>query len=616
MADTYTSHSNTASSQLRDSRFESKNTYSQCTNESTRSSPGKWWKQWQTVQLFLCCVLGVGVGVGHHFYYSYLDGRAAQNQSWIIRSGTAIAFLAKLLFSISVGVAFPQRVWQTLRSKPLTIGAVDALFALRGEASSFFNREMIAHAKIASIIAISFWSLALVPILVSGSISVKNTVHVQVATGMLVQNLNFSRPLSDVQYNGTTPLFTLPLANTVGIGGAPEQYNNPSSPATSFISNTLYSKRIIDAQSPCGANCSFTQSFVGPAYKCEDVDFTQNTTNGNPFCTKSGFGHGDCGGYFDPIMRSNPFIANWYMARNSSGNVCVGPSGDEYDRCTINAQPWWDGKLWVLYQYLLPQYRNSSSIGTNSIPVPDDAWERHLFVCQSYNATYSVKRTYQNFRQTVHGTLNYLNPVDYNGIKVGLSDKDTIKYPAWVIHQTIYSLINGGIMPNGRLVETDTTGLAMSALVQDLPFPLESYSGYRSSMAQKPVQFLRNAIQELHFNITVGLLSLTPQLLYSQNATVDVETQIAENVWSYDWHILIATYGTAAFLDIIAIIIAVRAMMKNGGCYGVGFARTVATTKNNRALDHVPRVWEHGMDPMPNDVKYTRVSFGGSRGLR
>ncbi|KAH7134949.1 hypothetical protein B0J11DRAFT_595781 [Dendryphion nanum] len=492
---------------------------------------------------------------------------------------------------MSIGVAFSQRVWQTLRSKPLTIGAIDALFALRSEATSFFNGEMISQAKIASLVAIVFWSLALVPILVSGSISVTNTVHIQTRAGVDVQTLNFSRPLTDVQYNGTTPLFTLPLANILGSGAAPEQYTKPSSPATSFVSNTLYGKRIIDAPSPCGANCSFTQSFTGPAYKCDDIDFARNNTVGNPFCVKSGFGNGDCGGYFDPVTSGSPFVANWYMARNSSGNA------------------WWDGKLWVLYQYLLPQYRGTNSLGTNSTPVPDAAWERHAFMCQSYNATYSIKRTYQNFQQTVDGKVSYLNPIDYKGVRYGFNKVDTLNYPAWVIHQTLYSLLNGSIMPSGRLVETDDTSLAMSGLVQDLPFPLQSNSVYRSSMSQKPVQFLREAIQQLHFNVTVGLLSLAPQLLYSQNGTIDVETRNSENVWSYDWHVLVGTYGAAALFDLVAVIIAVRAMARNGGCSGIGFARTIATTNNNRVLDTVAYTWEHGMDPVPEDVKKMRISF-------
>lgn len=61
--------------------------------------------------------------------------------------------------------------------------------------------------------------------------------------------------------------------------------------------------------------------------------------------------------------------------------------------------------MWVLYQYLLPEYRsNQTDQGTNSTAILDDAWERHFFVCESYNATYTLKRTYNNNVQTTEGT--------------------------------------------------------------------------------------------------------------------------------------------------------------------------------------------------------------------
>lgn len=50
-------------------------------SNSNGQAPGKWWKQGQAVKLFVCCILGIAVGVGHHMYYSYLDGREASNQS-------------------------------------------------------------------------------------------------------------------------------------------------------------------------------------------------------------------------------------------------------------------------------------------------------------------------------------------------------------------------------------------------------------------------------------------------------------------------------------------------------------------------------------------------------
>jgi len=171
-------------------------------------------------------------------------------------------------------------------------------------------------------------------------------------------------------------------------------------------------------------------------------------------------------------------------------------------------------------------------------------------------------------------------------------------------------------MPNGQDVETDSTGLAMSALVEDLPFPAPSISPLLTSWSQKPVRYLSQAIIELHFNVTVGLLSLTPNLAYSQVDTVEIQTQDDENVWSYDWQVLVLAYGIAACLNATAMCLGILAMVRNGGCSGFGFLRILATTKNSRTLGNVVENWNDGMDPIPSNVKNINVKFEGTGGIQ
>jgi hypothetical protein len=154
---------------------------------------------------------------------------------------------------------------------------------------------------------------------------------------------------------------------------------------------------MLNADSPCGANCTFNQTFTGPAYLCRDVDYTQNNEPGNPFCHGSAFTNGSCDDFTTPT--DNPFDITWYLARNSSGDTCAGCAGEA----------WTDGKLWVEYQYLLPKYRvQTGNPPTNGTPIPPSAFEKHQFMCQSYNATYELERTYVNFQQTVQGTQTYV----------------------------------------------------------------------------------------------------------------------------------------------------------------------------------------------------------------
>lgn len=397
----------------------------------------------------------------------------------------------------------------------------------------------------------------------------------------------------------------LQLSELVGSGAAYDGYQDASKGAIGLIYNTLYSKRIAETQSPCGANCSFTQTFNAPAYKCDDVDYN-NIGPDNPFCGEDDGTPAEkrCESLFT-APTTNTFQRVWYMAQNSSGDSCKG-FDDESSSCRI-LEPWQEGKIWFAHQYFLEEYRDTPmAAGTNTTAVPDDAWEFHMFMCQSYNATYEIERTYKNFVQNVTGKLLYLNPVDYTNVGRGAQPQN---HAAYAVHQTLYEVLSGLIGFTGRMWE-DNAELANSALVEETPFPLDSISVFRPIGSAKPVRNLRQAIQELHFNITVSLLSLSPQLLYTENGTVTAEMFITENVWRYSPRVLVATYAAAALFDALAVVIGVLAMVRNKGVYGLEFSRIVATTRASGRLDALVAGWEDGLEPVPKEVQKVKVTYG------
>jgi hypothetical protein len=160
------------------------------------------------------------------------------------------------------------------------------------------------------------------------------------------------------------------------------------------------------------------------------------------------------------------------------------------------------------------------------------------------------------------------------------------------------------------LVETDTTGLSSSGLVDPVLFPLHPASAFSTVSSQKPVRALRQAIQDLHFNITVGMLSLAPELVYAQAAMVIAEIRTTENIWTYDWRVLVAAYAIAALLGLLSVLVCVHAMSANGGCGDLGFMRVVATTRASAGLNAAVEGWESGLDPVPERVEKTKVMFG------
>jgi hypothetical protein len=102
--------------------------------------------------------MGVAAAVGHHMFYSSLNGKEATEQLKMIRAGTAFAFFVKsTLVGCSI-VCNRQRIWRTFRRKALTIDGIDGLFSAPEDPTQFFiNGEMWRNGKIATVMALCCW---------------------------------------------------------------------------------------------------------------------------------------------------------------------------------------------------------------------------------------------------------------------------------------------------------------------------------------------------------------------------------------------------------------------------------------------------------------------------
>jgi hypothetical protein len=65
--------------------------------------------------------------------------------------------LSKTALSVSVGIAFSQRTWTTLKSKFLSLGSINDLFAATSNPLNFFNTELLWEAKVALLLALLIW---------------------------------------------------------------------------------------------------------------------------------------------------------------------------------------------------------------------------------------------------------------------------------------------------------------------------------------------------------------------------------------------------------------------------------------------------------------------------
>lgn len=121
-------------------------------------------------------VSGVSFAVGHHAYYSSLDGsevRDDESQQWAIRFGTAFAFLVEVPLAAAVSIAQTQRAWTTVEGKSVSIGGIDSVFAATRDLGSFMCWEMLSRAKIASLLALICWCLPLAALVTPATLTIQ-----------------------------------------------------------------------------------------------------------------------------------------------------------------------------------------------------------------------------------------------------------------------------------------------------------------------------------------------------------------------------------------------------------------------------------------------------------
>lgn len=105
-------------------------------------------------------LLGIACAMAHHFFYNSLHGTDVESnmsQEWAIRVGTGLAFVVKASLAASVGVAYTQRLWVTLKTKTVTLAATDSLFQLTMNPMSFFSWEVLRKGKVLCLMAAAMW---------------------------------------------------------------------------------------------------------------------------------------------------------------------------------------------------------------------------------------------------------------------------------------------------------------------------------------------------------------------------------------------------------------------------------------------------------------------------
>jgi hypothetical protein len=113
--------------------------------------------------------------IGHHLFYVYLDFKQVSEvpipQSWVIRIGTAFAFLFKASLVPAVGIEFYQRFWYSAKRSALEVASLDAMVGVLGNPLNFLNPELLLKTKALFVMAVIVWILPLAAIFAPGAMT-------------------------------------------------------------------------------------------------------------------------------------------------------------------------------------------------------------------------------------------------------------------------------------------------------------------------------------------------------------------------------------------------------------------------------------------------------------
>jgi hypothetical protein len=176
-----------------------------------------------SVSLILPVLFGLAFGLGHHLFYLHLDGRpvdsgrrfSVPDQQWVAQIGISFVFLTKTCFVVAISTAFVQQVWMTVSRKPLPLSGIDSLFSILryvrmlivcqsysyssclplSNPMLFTSVDMLAHAKIATILALAAWLTPLASIPSTGSLRIVTQASVR-QLGCVVRSVDLSNSSS------------------------------------------------------------------------------------------------------------------------------------------------------------------------------------------------------------------------------------------------------------------------------------------------------------------------------------------------------------------------------------------------------------------------------------
>ncbi|KAL4969406.1 uncharacterized protein BDV14DRAFT_104244 [Aspergillus stella-maris] len=512
--------------------------------------------------MIVCFVLGLGLAIGHHFYYYSLDNTAVgdqDEQAWRLRIGTGMAFLAKTFLTTAVGFALVQNFWWTLRLKPVRLSTLDSMWDIRGSIFNFFDPHIWIRGPNVAILGLITWTIPLVTVVTPATLSVQSTLISRVAPQQLLPYFDWN-------------FFKYTTMSESGVG-------EPTPTITRFITGAVIQGSVYDLTPPA-PNSSYTYSFIGPYIQCEQGREAVNASFENWY------------------RRSSMFQMTWtgFVAKtgNISRDLDVLYDSDVSWRNPIDTEPLAEDLVGKLILALHPY-----------------APYRTIVECAMYNASITVDFGFVNGQQSQNITeLTVLNRVfAYREKQAPTPPDEHERFSYTAIMDLFNKMFVGRCWYNPERC-TDTQVMSSALAESKEMYGMLYGDNVQNQTAKMPG--LIEAAAQLGKNITLSLLT---DPFFHQNMSSAPQTNVTiftlEPRYLYTAKNLLIAYGVSVFVSLLCIIAGLLSMWYNGFAFADTLSTILRATRNKKFDEIVDRESTTGADPGPKALGDTRVVWVG-----
>lgn len=616
-----------------------------------RATQSAQWKvHWRTPSIMICSFfIGVCLALAQHFWYRFLHHRPIYDEDlkfrWVLY-GRAFAYLSKVAFGGCCVLVFRQRIWRTFRERALSVLSIDQLFGATDDPSLFINWETVSNAPIAVAIATVFWLIPLATIIFSpGALTFGNYLEsVTVVRG--VPHINFTQETikdwrhpvkyisdeGDILAKGGNER-SLMYYNTTDKSRDPttpgwfDYYDQPSAElrriSLLFGYNLMnHSTHQLNArQAVCGKpvsggsyNCTFTQTFTAPAYKCDLVADESGGDSllaelGAPFNTTSLLPKGR-NTYQAEVRLGDYRFPQMDNFQRGPGGV---PAGEvPADLGVFKAEP----ILWIGWSV------------NSTVPLEPDSpyrtnwthrYDPRIARCVMNEARYNVKWNFTGPFFMEMATREYLGPVlDTNFTR---NEDSTLNYDADPVPAANFVRPLPDVAAYKKMAAYHALGQVFRDFLGghielEAPLPGPSYAVVSSDVtktrlvdvASLPKANFGQVLEDFFSDLVLSLYS-APEMLVVEDQNVELNLTMWQSSFVYVPERLWMCYAPVIFVTLIVLLFGLFTIWEDGTTFSTGFSRILVTTRNT-TLDDISRGACLGNDPFPMELMHTRLKFG------